>query len=152
MACDENVYEFCRIPRLLSMISSTHYCLTRGLTVSFGCRSIIEWLLLNQVNYSLALFILYQILDSNGKLIFISLIAVTHPIMCDACHMENFTGFRYRCQKCHSYQLCQDCFWRGKVSGGHNNDHETREYSSFVSYRHNLSQLSTMQFFFFFFF
>lgn len=58
---------------------------------------------------------------------------VTHPIMCDACHRENFNGFRYRCQKCHSYQLCQDCFWRGKVSGGHNNDHETREYSSFVS-------------------
>ncbi|XP_023288353.1 dystrobrevin beta isoform X2 [Orussus abietinus] len=56
---------------------------------------------------------------------------VTHPIACDACHRENFTGFRYRCQKCHSYQLCQDCFWRGKVSGTHNNDHETREYSSF---------------------
>ncbi|XP_018342197.1 PREDICTED: dystrobrevin beta-like isoform X5 [Trachymyrmex septentrionalis] len=58
---------------------------------------------------------------------------VAHPIMCDACHKENFTGFRYRCQKCHSYQLCQDCFWRGKVSGTHNNDHETREYSSFKS-------------------
>ncbi|XP_014486702.1 PREDICTED: dystrobrevin beta isoform X3 [Dinoponera quadriceps] len=58
---------------------------------------------------------------------------VAHPIMCDACHRENFTGFRYRCQKCHSYQLCQDCFWRGKVSGTHNNDHETREYSSFKS-------------------
>ncbi|XP_015588903.1 dystrobrevin beta isoform X3 [Cephus cinctus] len=59
--------------------------------------------------------------------------SVVHPIMCDACHKENFTGFRYRCQKCHSYQLCQDCFWRGKVSGTHNNDHETREYSSFKS-------------------
>ena len=59
--------------------------------------------------------------------------SVTHPIMCDACHRENFAGFRYRCQKCNSYQLCQDCFWRGKVSGTHNNDHETREYSSFVS-------------------
>ncbi|XP_024224730.1 dystrobrevin-1 isoform X10 [Bombus impatiens] len=58
---------------------------------------------------------------------------VAHPVMCDACHKENFTGFRYRCQKCHSYQLCQDCFWRGKVSGTHNNDHETREYSSFKS-------------------
>ncbi|KAK2577988.1 hypothetical protein KPH14_008418 [Odynerus spinipes] len=58
---------------------------------------------------------------------------VAHPIMCDACHKENFTGFRYRCQKCHSYQLCQDCFWRGKVSGTHNIDHETREYSSFKS-------------------
>ncbi|CAB0031834.1 unnamed protein product [Trichogramma brassicae] len=59
--------------------------------------------------------------------------SVTHPIACDACHRENFTGFRYRCQKCHSYQLCQDCFWRGKVSGSHTNEHETREYSSFKS-------------------
>ncbi|XP_023318880.1 dystrobrevin beta isoform X2 [Trichogramma pretiosum] len=59
--------------------------------------------------------------------------SVTHPIACDACHKENFTGFRYRCQKCHSYQLCQDCFWRGKVSGSHTNEHETREYSSFKS-------------------
>ncbi|XP_014214877.1 dystrobrevin beta [Copidosoma floridanum] len=59
--------------------------------------------------------------------------SVTHPVMCDACHRENFNGFRYRCQKCHSYQLCQDCFWRGKTSGTHNNDHETREYSSFKS-------------------
>ncbi|XP_011505315.1 PREDICTED: dystrobrevin beta [Ceratosolen solmsi marchali] len=58
---------------------------------------------------------------------------VTHPIACDACHRENFNGFRYRCQRCHSYQLCQDCFWRGKVSGTHSNDHETREYSSFKS-------------------
>nr|XP_033327885.1 dystrobrevin beta-like isoform X6 [Megalopta genalis] len=58
---------------------------------------------------------------------------MAHPVMCDVCHKENFTGFRYRCQKCHSYQLCQDCFWRGKVSGTHNNDHETREYSSFKS-------------------
>ncbi|KAG7204583.1 hypothetical protein KM043_005003 [Ampulex compressa] len=58
---------------------------------------------------------------------------VAHPTMCDACHKENFTGFRYRCQKCHSYQLCQDCFWRGNVSGTHNNDHEIREYSSFKS-------------------
>ncbi|XP_044576900.1 dystrobrevin beta isoform X4 [Cotesia glomerata] len=59
--------------------------------------------------------------------------SVHHPVMCDACYKSNFSGFRYRCQKCNSYQLCQDCFWRGKVSGGHTNDHETREYSSFKS-------------------
>lgn len=71
---------------------------------------------------------------------FIYDLSVAHPVMCDACHKENFTGFRYRCQKCHSYQLCQDCFWRGKVSGTHNNDHETREYSSFVRVRTEFSK------------
>ncbi|XP_058810048.1 dystrobrevin beta-like isoform X3 [Phymastichus coffea] len=58
---------------------------------------------------------------------------VTHPVMCDVCHKDNFTGFRYRCQKCHSYQLCQNCFWQGKVSGTHNIDHDTKEFCSFKS-------------------
>ncbi|XP_034944821.1 dystrobrevin beta isoform X2 [Chelonus insularis] len=58
---------------------------------------------------------------------------VIHYVTCDSCHTSNFTGFRYRCQKCYSYQLCQDCFWRGHVSGSHSNDHETKEYSNFKS-------------------
>ncbi|XP_026466491.1 dystrobrevin beta-like [Ctenocephalides felis] len=58
---------------------------------------------------------------------------VSHPTVCSACQRENFTGFRYRCQRCHGYQLCQDCFWRGKVSNGHTTDHEVKEYSSYKS-------------------
>lgn len=88
----------------------------------------------NQILYFLNIFITIILFKKlNFKLTILKILPVTHPTMCDACHRENFTGFRYRCQKCHSYQLCQDCFWRGKVSGTHNNDHDTREYSSFVS-------------------
>lgn len=58
---------------------------------------------------------------------------VVHPTICSACHRENFTGFRYRCQRCHGYQLCQDCFWQGKVSLNHQNDHEVKEYSCYKS-------------------
>ncbi|XP_049940517.1 dystrobrevin beta isoform X1 [Schistocerca serialis cubense] len=58
---------------------------------------------------------------------------VVHPMACDACQREGFAGFRYRCQKCHSYQLCQDCFWRGRVSGPHTNDHEVKEYTTYKS-------------------
>nr|CAD7195991.1 unnamed protein product [Timema douglasi] len=58
---------------------------------------------------------------------------VVHPTACDACQREGFSGFRYRCQKCHSYQLCQDCFWRGRVSGPHANDHEVKEYTTYKS-------------------
>ncbi|KAJ8925465.1 hypothetical protein NQ315_009299 [Exocentrus adspersus] len=54
-----------------------------------------------------------------------------HPVQCDACQRENFTGFRYRCQKCPHYTLCQDCFWRGRVSAPHNLDHQVKEYASF---------------------
>ncbi|PSN31578.1 hypothetical protein C0J52_25588 [Blattella germanica] len=58
---------------------------------------------------------------------------VVHPMACDACQREGFSGFRYRCQKCHSYQLCQDCFWRGRVSGPHTNEHEVKEYTTYKS-------------------
>ncbi|RZC33369.1 dystrobrevin beta, partial [Asbolus verrucosus] len=56
---------------------------------------------------------------------------VIHPIQCDACQRENFSGFRYRCQKCPHYTLCQDCFWKGRVSTPHTLDHQVKEYSSF---------------------
>lgn len=60
-------------------------------------------------------------------------ILVIHTCQCDACQRENFTGFRYRCQKCPHYTLCQDCFWRGRVSTPHTLEHNVREYSSYVS-------------------
>ncbi|XP_022201021.1 dystrobrevin beta isoform X2 [Nilaparvata lugens] len=58
---------------------------------------------------------------------------VTHATVCDACLRENFQGFRYRCQKCHSFQMCQDCFWRGRIAGGHAVDHDVKEYTSYKS-------------------
>ncbi|XP_037913873.1 dystrobrevin beta isoform X5 [Hermetia illucens] len=58
---------------------------------------------------------------------------IVHPTICSVCHKENFTGFRYRCQRCHAYQLCQECFWQGRTSLNHQNDHEVKEYSSYKS-------------------
>lgn len=60
---------------------------------------------------------------------------IVHPVVCSACNRENFTGFRYRCQhsRCHSYQMCQECFWTGKISQNHQNDHEVKEYSCYKS-------------------
>lgn len=46
--------------------------------------------------------------------------------------VRSFTGFRYKCQRCPNYQLCQQCFWRGRTSGNHSNEHEMKEYSSYV--------------------
>lgn len=56
---------------------------------------------------------------------------VVHPVQCDACQRENFTGFRYRCQKCPHYVLCQDCFWRGRITTPHTLDHQVKEYASY---------------------
>uniref|UniRef100_A0A7N4P0D7 Dystrobrevin n=1 Tax=Sarcophilus harrisii TaxID=9305 RepID=A0A7N4P0D7_SARHA len=57
---------------------------------------------------------------------------VFHPVECSYCHSESMMGFRYRCQQCHNYQLCQDCFWRGHASGSHSNQHQMKEYTSWV--------------------
>ncbi|ELU02511.1 hypothetical protein CAPTEDRAFT_221719 [Capitella teleta] len=58
---------------------------------------------------------------------------VLHPVLCEACRRESFAGFRYKCQHCFNYHLCQDCFWRGRTSGNHSNEHEMKEYSSYKS-------------------
>ncbi|XP_068196638.1 dystrobrevin alpha isoform X2 [Antennarius striatus] len=62
-----------------------------------------------------------------------------HPVECSYCHTESMMGFRYRCQQCHNYQLCQDCFWRGHASGSHSNQHQMKEYTSWKSPAKKLS-------------
>nr|XP_029479333.1 dystrobrevin alpha-like isoform X9 [Oncorhynchus nerka] len=64
---------------------------------------------------------------------------VFHPVECSYCHSESMMGFRYRCQQCHNYQLCQDCFWRGHASGSHSNQHQMKEYTSWKSPAKKLS-------------
>ncbi|RNA11887.1 dystrobrevin beta-like isoform X1 [Brachionus plicatilis] len=58
---------------------------------------------------------------------------VQHSVKCCACERSNFNGFRYKCQKCRKYQLCQDCFWRGRISHSHQLTHQMKEYTSYKS-------------------
>ncbi|XP_068136011.1 dystrobrevin beta isoform X9 [Hyperolius riggenbachi] len=58
---------------------------------------------------------------------------VFHPVECSFCRCESMMGFRYRCQQCHNYQLCQNCFWRGHANGPHSNQHQMKEHSSWKS-------------------
>ncbi|VDN05545.1 unnamed protein product [Thelazia callipaeda] len=58
---------------------------------------------------------------------------VYHPVVCNACQVRSFSGFRYKCQRCTNYQLCERCFWRGRTSLTHSNEHEMKEYSSYKS-------------------
>ncbi|XP_012583019.1 PREDICTED: dystrobrevin beta isoform X8 [Condylura cristata] len=64
---------------------------------------------------------------------------VFHPVECSYCRRESMMGFRYRCQQCHGYQLCQSCFWRGHASGPHSNQHQMKEHSSWKSPAKKLS-------------
>jgi hypothetical protein len=58
---------------------------------------------------------------------------ITHPVTCNACDRSHFNGFRYKCQKCRKYQLCQDCFWRGRISHSHQLTHQMKEYTNYKS-------------------
>uniref|UniRef100_A0A673Y7C0 Dystrobrevin n=2 Tax=Salmo trutta TaxID=8032 RepID=A0A673Y7C0_SALTR len=62
-----------------------------------------------------------------------------HPVECSYCRSESMMGFRYRCQQCHGYQLCQSCFWRGHANGPHSNQHQMKEHSSWKSPAKTLS-------------
>ncbi|XP_071598426.1 dystrobrevin beta isoform X5 [Heliangelus exortis] len=64
---------------------------------------------------------------------------VFHPVECSYCGCESMLGFRYRCQQCHNYQLCQNCFWRGHANGPHSNQHQMKEHSSWKSPAKKLS-------------
>uniref|UniRef100_A0A8C3FVC3 Dystrobrevin n=1 Tax=Chrysemys picta bellii TaxID=8478 RepID=A0A8C3FVC3_CHRPI len=64
---------------------------------------------------------------------------VFHPVECSYCRCESMMGFRYRCQQCHNYQLCQTCFWRGHANGPHSNQHQMKEHSSWKSPAKKLS-------------
>ena len=59
--------------------------------------------------------------------------AVYHNVQCAACEKSGFTGFKYRCERCSGYQLCQDCFWRGQTSGAHTLQHPMKELITPVS-------------------
>ncbi|XP_075939911.1 dystrobrevin beta-like isoform X3 [Anarhichas minor] len=65
---------------------------------------------------------------------------VYHPVSCSYCRGNAMTGFRYRCLRCRGYQLCQNCFWHGNVSGSHSNQHQMKEHSSWKSPASKLGQ------------
>lgn len=60
--------------------------------------------------------------------------AVNHGIQCSICKVGNIQGFRYKCQKCSNFNMCQNCFWQGKIIDNHRTEHEVKEYSTNVSH------------------
>ncbi|XP_035706048.1 dystrobrevin-1 isoform X6 [Folsomia candida] len=55
---------------------------------------------------------------------------INHGVQCSVCKVGNIQGFRYKCQKCSSFNMCQNCFWEGKTSDNHRTDHEVKEYAT----------------------
>ena len=56
--------------------------------------------------------------------------AVHHGISCGSCGDKEFRGLRYKSDRSAKYNLCQWCFWRGRIPPDHRDD-VFKEYNSF---------------------
>ncbi|KAM6332367.1 dystrotelin [Podargus strigoides] len=53
---------------------------------------------------------------------------VSHQARCRVCEIFPITGLRYRCLKCLNFDLCQVCFFTGRVSKPHKRSHPVVEH------------------------
>ena len=54
------------------------------------------------------------------KQLFLMLIGVKHQnIICDACKKQGIQGMRWKCTKCHDFDLCTACYMADKHDLGH---------------------------------
>jgi len=51
-----------------------------------------------------------------------------HQSKCNVCKSSPIIGLRYRCLKCLSFDMCQTCFFTGRVSKNHKLNHPMQEY------------------------
>ncbi|KAI9557613.1 hypothetical protein GHT06_017441 [Daphnia sinensis] len=51
-----------------------------------------------------------------------------HQSKCNVCKATPIIGLRYRCLKCLSFDMCQNCFFTGRVSKHHKLTHPMQEY------------------------
>ena len=68
------------------------------------------------------LLVLHRVINAEG---------IHHPVSCGSCRVQGFHGLRYKSDR-GQYHLCQNCFWRGKISPDHADD-VFKEYNNFKS-------------------
>ncbi|XP_025099293.1 dystrophin-like isoform X3 [Pomacea canaliculata] len=51
-----------------------------------------------------------------------------HQAKCNVCKDFPIIGFRYRCLKCFNFDMCQNCFFSGRLVKGHKLSHPMQEY------------------------
>ncbi|XP_064309392.1 dystrotelin [Phalacrocorax carbo] len=62
---------------------------------------------------------------------------VSHHARCRVCKIFPITGLRYRCLKCLNFDLCQDCFFTGRLSKPHKRSHPVVEHCVQMSAKAN---------------
>ncbi|KAK5646443.1 hypothetical protein RI129_004907 [Pyrocoelia pectoralis] len=51
-----------------------------------------------------------------------------HQAKCNSCKQFPIVGLRYRCLKCFNFDMCQVCFFAGRLTKGHKLSHPMHEY------------------------
>ncbi|XP_012946043.2 dystrophin [Aplysia californica] len=51
-----------------------------------------------------------------------------HQAKCNVCKEFPIVGFRYRCLKCFNFDVCQNCFFSGRIAKSHKLTHPMQEY------------------------
>ncbi|KAJ8917506.1 hypothetical protein NQ315_005555 [Exocentrus adspersus] len=51
-----------------------------------------------------------------------------HQAKCNSCKQFPIIGLRYRCLKCFNFDMCQTCFFAGRLTKGHKLSHPMHEY------------------------
>ncbi|BFZ09985.1 hypothetical protein BsWGS_13023 [Bradybaena similaris] len=51
-----------------------------------------------------------------------------HQAKCNVCKDFPIVGFRYRCLKCFNFDVCQSCFFSGRIAKSHKLTHPMQEY------------------------
>ncbi|KAL3867790.1 hypothetical protein ACJMK2_040637 [Sinanodonta woodiana] len=54
--------------------------------------------------------------------------SVKHEAKCSICKSFPILGFRYRCLQCFSFDICENCFFTGKMRKKHKLTHPIQEY------------------------
>uniref|UniRef100_A0A8C3J7M9 Dystrotelin n=1 Tax=Calidris pygmaea TaxID=425635 RepID=A0A8C3J7M9_9CHAR len=62
---------------------------------------------------------------------------VSHQARCRVCKTFPITGLRYRCLKCLNFDLCQVCFFTGRLSKPHKRSHPVMEHCVQMSAKAN---------------
>ncbi|XP_071417961.1 dystrotelin isoform X3 [Pithys albifrons albifrons] len=63
---------------------------------------------------------------------------VSHQARCRVCRVFPITGLRYRCLKCLSFDLCQACFFTGRLCKPHKRSHPVVEHCVQMSAKANV--------------
>ena len=104
-------------------------------TTMIAVETFLEWLQLEPQSF-VWLPVLYRLALSESA---------EHPgVKCTICKSTRLIGLRYRCLRCFSFEICQTCFFSGRVAKSHKLSHPIQEYCTTTTSSEEVRDLTTV--------